>query len=139
MSEELKPCPFCGGSNISVIQGSTFRWRLAECDCGARAGEVRIQTMGDGTQAQWEAQAAVDAIKEWNTRATPGGMVLVDRNKLFNDLLPILEKQYSGNDQMDDMVGRMNAIIDYFAAAKEKAVTDFNLFTSPPDHEEWTP
>lgn len=29
MSEELKPCPFCGGNNLSV-EGVTFYW--VECN-----------------------------------------------------------------------------------------------------------
>ena len=37
--DTLKPCPFCGESNVSVIDGSTFRWRLAQCNCcGASTG-----------------------------------------------------------------------------------------------------
>jgi len=41
---------------------------------------------------------------------------MIDRTTAYDALLPILEKQYSGCDQMDDMIGRMNAVIDYFAA-----------------------
>jgi Lar family restriction alleviation protein len=64
------PCPFCGGTNIEVVEGDTFRWRLACCrECGAQAGEVRIQTLGDGTPEEWEADAASRAIEEWNRRS----------------------------------------------------------------------
>lgn len=64
------PCPFCGESDVAVYVGSTFRWRYAACDsCGARAGEVRAQTFGDGTREQWEAAAIESAIAEWNCRA----------------------------------------------------------------------
>lgn len=67
---DIKPCPFCGGEAIHVIEGSTFRWRLVECgNCGARSGEVRAQTLGEGTPKEWETQARVDAIFEWNRRA----------------------------------------------------------------------
>jgi Lar family restriction alleviation protein len=66
---ELKPCPFCGETGVSVIEGSTFRWRLAQCNhCGAQATDVRIQTLGEGTQEEWEADAHRRAIEEWNTR-----------------------------------------------------------------------
>ena len=69
-NEELKPCPFCGYQTIHVLQGSTFRWRYARCGgCEACAGEVRIQTSGEGTQEEWEQEARIQAIKEWNTRA----------------------------------------------------------------------
>jgi len=64
-----KPCPFCGGSNATVIEGSTFRWRLVKCNCcGAQGPEIRIQTVGDGTQEEWERRARADAITEWNKR-----------------------------------------------------------------------
>lgn len=64
------PCPFCGSLDISVQEGSTFRWRRAGCnDCGAEAGEVRCQTLGDGDPKQWDTEARVAAIQEWNRRS----------------------------------------------------------------------
>jgi hypothetical protein len=64
------PCPFCGSTSIDVMNGSTFRWRFACCmDCGAQAGEVRAQTLGEGTPAEWEIAAKARAIEEWNVRA----------------------------------------------------------------------
>ena len=71
MSEllEAKPCPFCGEKCITIHEGSTFRWMVAECNnCGATCGEVRVQTMGSGLPAQWEIQAEHDAVEEWNKR-----------------------------------------------------------------------
>lgn len=69
-SKDPLPCPFCGATNVSVIEGDTFRWRVAQCnECEAQAPVVRIQTMGEGTPKQWEEQARIDAIAEWNTRA----------------------------------------------------------------------
>lgn len=65
------PCPFCGDDNISVREGSGFRWRVAFCTgCDAQAGEVRAQTSGPGTPDEWERTATVDAIAEWNKRDT---------------------------------------------------------------------
>ncbi len=62
------PCPFCGGNSISVNEGSTFRWRYAECnECGARAGEVRHNTLSDD-QDQATTESTRRAIEEWNTR-----------------------------------------------------------------------
>ena len=64
------PCPFCGGENVAVHEGTSFRWRYAGCEeCGASAGEVRIQTCGEGTHEEWESEARNRAIEEWNTRA----------------------------------------------------------------------
>jgi Lar family restriction alleviation protein len=67
---EIKPCPFCGHTNVEILEGSTFRWRFAGCvECGAQSGEIRAQTTGDGTPDEWEAKARADAIEEWNKRA----------------------------------------------------------------------
>lgn len=67
-----KPCPFCGKTGVAVRQGETFRWRYIECNnCGARCGDVRVQTMGDGTRESWEAEAYERAVEEWNTRTPP--------------------------------------------------------------------
>lgn len=64
------PCPFCGGTNVSTLEGSTFRWRVAMCnECGATSGEVRKQTIGGGTDDEWTKKAHVDAIVRWNERA----------------------------------------------------------------------
>lgn len=62
------PCPFCGSTSISTYDGSTFRWMYAGCDeCGAQAGEVRIDTMAtDRVAARSAGQIA--AIAEWNKR-----------------------------------------------------------------------
>ncbi len=70
MDEKLKPCPFCGHVGVTVGPGTTFRWRVAECEsCGAHTGEVRCQTSGEPRDPDaWEAQARADAISEWNRR-----------------------------------------------------------------------
>lgn len=66
----VRPCPFCGETDVDVYEGSTFRWRYAGCGmCGAQAGEIRCQTMGEGTKEEWEAAARIRAIEEWNQRA----------------------------------------------------------------------
>lgn len=64
------PCPFCGGDNIGVMEGSSFRWMVACCNrCGAQSGEVRMQTIGEGSKQVWLEKAQKDAITEWNYRA----------------------------------------------------------------------
>ena len=63
------PCPFCGSTQIGFADGSTFRWLVAVCEnCGAQAEEVRIDTLMP-CRAAAEANAKVDALKAWNTRA----------------------------------------------------------------------
>jgi hypothetical protein len=69
------PCPFCGSNRVKIIEGSSFRWRVAQCDeCGAQCGEVRIQTLGSGTKEQWEEEARGVVIKEWNSRVAEAGL-----------------------------------------------------------------
>jgi len=66
---EVKPCPFCGTTYIHVVDGSGYRWRVAECtNCGARAGEVRVIRHEGYTAIQQETAAWIDAMKEWNER-----------------------------------------------------------------------
>ena len=63
------PCPFCGKKSITIREGSTFRWMLAEClACGATCGEVRVQTCGEGIPADWRKHGEAAVIEEWNTR-----------------------------------------------------------------------
>lgn len=72
LRRELLPCPFCGEKPeaLHFAEGSTFRWLDVSCpSCGASPGEVRVQTLGEGTKEQWRAKAKADAIEAWNTRA----------------------------------------------------------------------
>lgn len=62
------PCPFCGETSGVVAQTGTFRWRAWVCGCGVVGPEIRIQTLGEGTQAEWEAAATLRAIEAWNER-----------------------------------------------------------------------
>ncbi len=65
----VMPCPFCGEKSITIHEGSTFRWMVAECNgCGATCGEVRVQTAGQGLPAHWKMKAEQDAVDEWNKR-----------------------------------------------------------------------
>ena len=62
MSEEIKPCPFCGHVGLSFEDGSTYRWGVASCDgCGASAGEIRRTYPDNG---EWHKEA----IAQWNKR-----------------------------------------------------------------------
>lgn len=74
--QTVKSCPFCGNGCLSIAEGSTFRYRRIDCpECLAHGPEIRVQTTGDGSKEQWEAQAESEAIKEWNTRQGPEGDV----------------------------------------------------------------
>lgn len=63
---EFLPCPFCSGTAIDVVEGTTSRWRVAECaECGARGPEERwIYTDPDP-----DASARARVVTSWNTRA----------------------------------------------------------------------
>ena len=66
---DVKPCPWCGETSGEVVETSTFRWRAWACGCGVVGPEIRIQTRGDGTPAEWEAEAEIRAVEAWNDRA----------------------------------------------------------------------
>jgi len=64
------PCPFCGSDEVAVREGTTFRWRIAECSsCGATSGETRAKTIGEPDREGDDARA----IDEWNRRAANSG------------------------------------------------------------------
>lgn len=69
MSEELKPCPFCGGTEI------TLEWRLLHdgarpvhsCDnCGAQGP---IGNRYDGGSRAGQDKVDAENVGKWNTRA----------------------------------------------------------------------
>jgi len=67
------PCPFCGHVGLDFREGTTFRWLIAECGgCGATCGEIRVQTLGEGTRDEWMQQAQKNAIEVWNMRFNAG-------------------------------------------------------------------
>lgn len=69
MSADIKPCPFCGSADVTVVEGESFRWLVATCNaCGARSSEIRKQTTGPGTPDDWMTIGIRLALREWNTR-----------------------------------------------------------------------
>lgn len=79
MTEPLA-CPFCGRVGLHFADGSTFRWVAYNCAGCGMGNEVRVQTLGKGSTAEWRAQAEQDAIAEWNTRA-PASPVTSSTNR----------------------------------------------------------
>ena len=72
MSEAIKPCPFCGGTDVVIDEGTTHRWYVARCDrCGAQAGEARVPASCTRSLEQRERDIKASALAEWNARATP--------------------------------------------------------------------
>ena len=65
----ILPCPFCGETGLDFREGTSFRWLAYSCsECGI-GSETRVQTMGEGTNDEWLAQAKADAVASWNKRA----------------------------------------------------------------------
>ena len=78
--DELKPCPFCGSTNIVFAEGSTFRWLAAGCgDCGAIGEETRVKTLGERDEEGDKKRAA----EAWNRRAEQVPEVALYHELLF--------------------------------------------------------
>ena len=90
---ELLPCPFCGGTDVSVEEGSTFRLAVAICNnCDAAAPEARA-IHGDKKKTQ-EA-----ALTEWNRRASPTGAPVSEDRKdaeLYKELIYAVASKFPG-------------------------------------------
>lgn len=65
MSQNLKPCPFCGGENIKQYHSEYSRWVTQCIGCGARSATVRIDDRA-GPLAAAEAISELTAM--WNRR-----------------------------------------------------------------------
>jgi Lar family restriction alleviation protein len=67
MSDDLKPCPFCGEKYVTTEfdRGQGDKWGYASCDvCAARGPEVRTNYDRE-PDGPWHSEA----IAAWNTRA----------------------------------------------------------------------
>lgn len=86
MSNELKPCPFCGGEArfVQVARGTAenascrlqFAIRCVKCDATAphAYGSVYVQLGEDGTLTSW-GDDRLEAIEAWNRRVEPNTAV----------------------------------------------------------------
>jgi len=54
-TKPMRPCPFCGETDIRIATDDGFRWYFALCVCGARGPEER------GPDAP---------VESWNKRGT---------------------------------------------------------------------
>ena len=81
MSEELKPCPFCGGDAELVIRaiGTAVMCFTESCECAFTA---------------WHTLEA-DAVKQWNTRAPQSELVSVET---LNELYPTIRAAWKQGD-----------------------------------------
>jgi len=66
----IKPCPFCGGADVAVHVGTSFRWLVAACmQCGAVGPEIRKMPVDDVPLAERRIIDHEAAIQEWNKRS----------------------------------------------------------------------
>lgn len=66
---EIKPCPFCGHTDVGMTMPSTYRWLAATCRwCGCVAPEVRIDTTKVLPGEQYGPTDIDNAMLEWNRR-----------------------------------------------------------------------
>ncbi len=109
-TEALLPCPFCGGTDIDLSEGSTYRWRYVGCaGCGAQL-EFRSDNRFAPTVDTWK-----DAAETWNRRharteageryTTPGYALAM--RVLQSDLYEILDG--SERTECDEMIRRGQA------------------------------
>lgn len=78
---DLKPCPFCSGTNIHAVEGSTHRWGYLECnDCGGNRGDCRKadislpashETNRVAFAADWNARTLAVQLSSQTSRVLP--------------------------------------------------------------------
>lgn len=71
MSEELKPCPFCGKDHMFLEQQYGDESGYIRCrNCGAQSG--RVYWTADEIEADDYSASEAEAVAAWNRRATGG-------------------------------------------------------------------
>ncbi len=69
MSETLKPCPFCGGTELTDdFTSGGYRWMQVRCLCGAQGPRVNIGFDGRDGMGGWD-ETRKRARAAWNRRA----------------------------------------------------------------------
>lgn len=71
MSEELKPCPFCGGkAKVKATKKDCTGFTIwCACECGARTGGFCSDTNKEDDTMENIEKCKKRAIKAWNRRA----------------------------------------------------------------------
>lgn len=102
MSEELKPCPFCGGNKIDCWQPNTTtmvrNWWQAKCLlCGSKSSFADTKLL---------------AIKAWNTRANePSKHEQALLDVLRNKLCDAVDENDHPADQRNNLVCELERLV----------------------------
>ena len=79
MGIKLKPCPFCGGAaEIKHVGNEHTKKRSVHIDCSTFGCTVQIRVAAITQSHNW---CKEKAIEKWNTRATPAGTIITDKNR----------------------------------------------------------
>lgn len=71
MSEELRPCPFCGGEpKLKAVMKSYGLTIWCACKCGARTEGFCPNTSNEDNTMKNIERSTEKAIKAWNRRAS---------------------------------------------------------------------
>lgn len=102
MSEELKPCPFCGGKNMRIWNTSTPWVSCDDCLANTAYGETKEE-----------------AIEQWNRRADKleGQPTAYDPDKVVEQLETMRMRYYltyanTGNKTNDEVWEKVSRAVD---------------------------
>lgn len=120
MSEELKPCPFCGNKGVGPAFFCEYRgWDIWQIECGYCGIAIESPNGFNGDAAK-EA-----AVERWNTRPTPEG----DNEKLVEAVARAIHEGLGGEGWADACCGQNEWIecresLDQAARAAIAALAD---------------
>jgi hypothetical protein len=69
--DELLPCPFCAGTNVSVNPGENYRTEMYEAGCWDCDVWIAQDSPGNSYSRQLTEEGRVSAINNWNRRMIP--------------------------------------------------------------------
>tara|TARA_R110002020_G_scaffold441478_4_gene652282 strand:+ start:791 stop:1012 length:222 start_codon:yes stop_codon:yes gene_type:complete len=66
--KELKPCPFCGSTELYVGPNTTTSYHVMCCSCFGKGTSYTIPFDPTAQQVDWEKRCKILAIEAWNKR-----------------------------------------------------------------------
>jgi Lar family restriction alleviation protein len=106
MMDELKPCPFCGSTRLTVRQNELLSIDGVQClDCWAYEPEL---------------PEGMSAVERWNMRATPAGMVTISTDTLGEVMNLLRSLEVTGNNALSAIDARgVELLAGEFAASSQ--------------------